>query len=75
MSKEFLHVSHHVLTYSDRLKLEHMYNKLKLSKKIIADTLGVCRQTIYAEIKKGMCPAMDRHLKTYYSYSAELAKC
>lgn len=41
------------ITYSERLQIEVMYNRLKYSATVIADTLGFHYSTIYREIKRG----------------------
>lgn len=43
----------HYMTYSERLKLEALYNSAKMPVAAIANALGFCRQTIYNELKAG----------------------
>lgn len=44
----------HHLTWNDRLTIEKML-KVGTSKAKIAEALGVCKKTVYNEIKRGLC--------------------
>lgn len=63
----------HYMTYSERLKLEALYNTAQLSVAAIAKALGFCRQTIYNELAVGAY----MHTYEYYDrkqYSADKAQ-
>lgn len=63
----------HYMTYSERIKLEALYNTAKMSVAAIAKELGFSRQTIYNELKVGAY----MHDYGYYDrkqYSADKAQ-
>ena len=63
----------HYMTYSERLKLEALFNDARMSVAAIAKALGFCRQTIYSELKTGEY----MHTYDYYDrkqYSADKAQ-
>ena len=75
MRKKFNHLS-----FTQRLKLEALL-KLKMSKKHIADNLGVHISTIYREIKRGLCDKkisyqgyIEKEYKIKKVYSPETAE-
>ena len=70
------------LTLTKRRQLETLL-KAGLRKMKIAELLGVCRATIYNELKRGECVQRkgkytdcfgERHYKSYVTYSADLAE-
>lgn len=66
--------SHRYLTYSDRLKIETLYNR-HTSKKEIAVEIGCCLKTIYNEIKRGLYDHLDGKTWLYVKrYSADIAQ-
>ena len=54
---------YHHLQWEDRLKIE---GALKTGGKVaeIAEMLGVCRKTIYNEIKRGLCLELPHLVRT-----------
>lgn len=61
------------LTYTDRLKLETMYNA-KIPVKVIADTLGFTYQAIYYELKKGFYMHRNSDWTETRKYSCDKAQ-
>ena len=61
------------LTWIQRLQLEGML-KANVPKTVIADTLGVCLQTVYNELKRGRYQRLDTYLVEHDSYSPEKAQ-
>jgi len=62
------------LTFTDRLKIEMLYNR-HVPKKEIARELNCCLKTIYNEIPLGLYDHLERHFyKTERFYSAEIAQ-
>lgn len=61
------------LTYTDRIKIETLY-KIHTPVKIIAAQLGRCVATIYNELQRGSVELLDTHLRSYVSYSADIAQ-
>lgn len=53
-----------LLTNSDRLIIEHLYNKQNKSYKEIGIELGKDRTTIYREVKRGLVELQNRDLST-----------
>lgn len=62
------------LGFNERIKIEHMYNKQKLSISEIATQMGVHFTTIYREIRRALCEQKDSELREYMAYSPELAQ-
>ena len=61
------------LTWRQRLQIEALL-KANVSKKKIAETLGVSLQTIYNELKRGRYMRLDTHLVEYDTYSPDKAQ-
>src|SRR5574344_1770059 len=62
------------LTYTDRLCIEKMCVK-GISKRVIADTLGVSLPTIYRELQRGAVSLLNGSTwQRYDSYSADVAQ-
>ncbi|MBO5091516.1 MAG: IS30 family transposase [Clostridia bacterium] len=61
------------MTYTDRLKLETMYNA-HIPVKVIADTLGFSFQAIYYELKKGFYMHRNYDWSETRKYSADKAQ-
>ncbi len=61
------------MTYTDRLKLEAMYNS-KIPVKVIADTLGFSFQAVYYELKKGFYMHTNSDLTETKRYSCDKAQ-
>lgn len=61
------------LTYRDRIVIETLV-KRKTSVAEIAKHLGRSRQTIYNELRRGDVVLLDRYLREYHSYSADVAQ-
>ncbi len=69
MGKKFNH-----LTWTQRLQLES-YLKVKMSKKEIANKLGVHISTVYREVKRGVYDRLDGNTWiTYKAYSPDIAE-
>lgn len=65
---------HRYLTYTDRLKIETLYNR-HVPKKEIAAEIGCCLKTIYNEIKRGLYDHLDGGTWLYDKrYSADIAQ-
>lgn len=63
----------HQMDWEDRLTLERML-KIGTPKTKIAEALGVCRTTIYNEIKRGMCLQMTADYEFVERYCPEIAE-
>lgn len=63
----------HQLQWEDRLTLERML-KVGVSKVKIAEALGVCRRTIYNEIKRGLCKQQVNECDFEMQYCADVAE-
>ena len=62
------------LTYTDRLKIEVLYNR-GVSKKEIALTIGCCLKTVYNELRRGMYDHLNGKTWCYIKrYSADIAQ-
>lgn len=61
------------LTYSDRIKIESLYN-YHIPVKVISEILNVHVSTLYREIKKGLYSRLASDYKMYKSYSADIAQ-
>ena len=61
------------LTWRQRLQIEALL-KANVSKKKIAETLGVSLQTIYNELKRGRYMRLDTHLVEHDTYSPDKAQ-
>lgn len=61
------------MTYTDRLKIETLYNS-KVPVKVIADTLGFSFQAIYYELKKGFYMHTNHDLTETKRYSCDKAQ-
>lgn len=61
------------LTESERIKIEHMYNKQKLSPRQIAAQLGRNPATIYREIERGLCNVYGKDYLDVVEYSHQIA--
>lgn len=64
---------YHHLTWNDRLTIEKML-KAGCSRKQIATALGVCRTTIYYELKRGACTQLTSDMEVVERYSPEIAE-
>lgn len=64
---------YHHLTWNDRLTIEKML-KAGCSRKQIATALGVCRTTIYYELKRGACVQLTTDMEYEERYSPEIAE-
>lgn len=60
------------LTWNDRLTIEKMLRQ-GYSKPQIARYLGVHHSTIYEECRRGAVELVDSELRTYTTYSPEMA--
>ena len=67
------HKGYHHLTWTDRLTIEKML-KAGCSKQQIAKALGVCRTTIYYELKRGSCTQITSNFEFVEVYSPETAE-
>ncbi len=67
------HKGYHHLTWADRLTIEKML-KAGCSKPQIAKALGVCRTTIYYELKRGSCTQITSDYEYVDVYSPEIAE-
>lgn len=63
----------HHLTWNDRLTIEKML-KAGCSRKQIAAAVGVCRTTIYYELKRGKCVQITSEMEYIEKYSPEIAE-
>ena len=70
------------ISYTQRLQIEACL-KAGLSKKVIAETVGLCLSAVYKEIKRGECTQRkysytdyvgEKHYKTVIAYSPNLAE-
>lgn len=61
------------LTYTDRLKIETLYNQ-KVPVKVIADTIGFSYQAIYKELKKGFYVHRNSDWTEITKYSCDKAQ-
>ena len=64
--------SHH-LTYSDRLYIEK-WRKQKVRVAEVAERLGVSRQTIYKELKRGEYTSLTSEWENVTAYSPDIAE-
>lgn len=71
--KKVLKVKHKRLTYTDRLKIETMYNS-GVPVKVIADTLCFSFQAIYYELKKGFYMHRNSDWTETRKYSCDKAQ-
>lgn len=62
------------LTEKERYLIEFMYNKEKRTQREIAKILNKHYNTIYNEIKRGTVRLLDRYLKEYDIYCADVGQ-
>lgn len=62
------------LTEKERYLIEFMYNKEKRTQREVAKILNKHYNTIYNEIKRGTVRLLDRYLKEYDIYCADVGQ-
>lgn len=61
------------LSYGQRLQIEALY-KVHIPVWKIAKEIGCCRSTVYKELHRGVVQLVDWELRSYVSYSADVAQ-
>lgn len=62
------------ISYEDRIKIEHLYNKQRKSYKEIGEELGKHRTNIYREVQKGLVELKNSDLSVRIEYCAIIAQ-